>query len=117
MQTLQSVFKSIPYQLQESYPEKFFHAAIHLLFTYMGLSVHSEVCTSDGRLDAPVETDTHIYILEFKLDESAEVALAQIRRKEYYQAFWSKGKVVVGIGVNFSSATKNVEEWKVEVMG
>ena len=117
MQTLQSVFKSIPYQLQESYPEKFFHAAIHLLFTYMGLSVHSEVCTSDGRLDALVETDTHIYILEFKLDESAEVALAQIRRKEYYQAFWSKGKVVVGIGVNFSSATKNVEEWTVEVVG
>ena len=116
MQTLQSVFKSIPYQLQESYPEKFFHAAIHLLFTYMGLSVHSEVCTSDGRLDALVETDTHIYILEFKLDESAEVALAQIRRKEYYQAFWNKGKAVVGIGVNFSSATKNVEEWKVEVM-
>ena len=83
----------------------------------MGVSVHSEVCTSDGRLDALVETDTHIYILEFKLDESAEVALVQIRRKEYYQAFWSKGKAVVGIGVNFSSATKNVEEWKVEVEG
>lgn len=114
MQTLQSVFKSIPYQLQENYPEKFFHAAIHLLFTYMGLSVHSEVCTSDGRLDGLVETDTHIYILEFKLDESAEIALAQIRRKEYYQAFWSKGKPVVGIGVNFSSATRNIEEWKVE---
>lgn len=117
MQVLQSLFKGIPYQLYEHYPEKFFHASVHLLFTYMGLSVHSEVCTSDGRVDAVVETPTHIYLFEFKLDESAEIALAQIQRKQYHQAFWQKGKPVVGIGVNFSSQTRNVEGWKMEVMG
>jgi hypothetical protein len=110
------MFKTIPYFLHEKYPEKFFHAAIHLLFTYMGVTVHSEVCTSDGRIDALVETDSQVYIFEFKLDESAEAALNQIRRKEYYQAFWLKNKPVVGIGVNVSSTSKNIEEWKVETV-
>lgn len=116
MQILQGMFKDIPYQLHEHYPEKFFHAAIHLLFTYMGLSVHSEVCMADGRADAVVETPTHIYLFEFKLDQSADVALNQIRQKQYYQAFWKKGKPVLGGGVNFSSQTKNIEDWKLEQM-
>jgi hypothetical protein len=114
---LQGLFKSVPYFMHERYPEQFFHAAIHLLFTYMGLRVHSEVHTSDGRVDAVVETDTRVYILEFKLDRSAEETLAQIRTKKYYQAWWHLGKPVVGIGVNFSSETKNVEALKAEEMG
>lgn len=117
IQILQSIFKDIPYFLYEKYPEKFFHAAIHLLFTYLGLRVHSEVTTSDGRVDCLVETDRSIYILEFKLDQTAEAALEQIRRKKYYQGFWNKGKKVVGVGVNFSSKTRNIDAWREEEMG
>jgi hypothetical protein len=61
-----------------------------------------------------VETASYIYIFEFKLDESAEKALAQIRKKEYYQAFWNTEKPVIGIGVNFLSETRNIGEWKEE---
>ncbi len=57
-----------------------------------------------------VETNDRVYILEFKLDESAEVALAQIRAKKYYQAWWERGKPVTGVGVNFSSTTRNIEQ-------
>lgn len=114
---LQTLFKGLPYQLYEKAPERFYHASIHLLFSYMGLRVQSEVCTSDGRADCVVETDTRVYILEFKLDESAQAALEQIRQKKYYQAWWLKGKPMTGIGVNFSSQTRNIEEWKAEEMG
>lgn len=57
---LQGMFKGLPYQLYEKYPESFFHAAVHLIFAYMGLRVHSEVCTSDGRADAVVETSANV---------------------------------------------------------
>jgi hypothetical protein len=114
IRVLQTMFKSLPYFLYEKYPEKFFHAAIHLLFTYMGIRVHSEVCTSDGRVDSLVETNTHVYILEFKLDESPQAALEQIKRKKYYQPYWLKDKKVVGVGINFSGATKNIEGWVAE---
>jgi hypothetical protein len=117
MQILQEVFKKVPFFLHERYPEKFFHAAIHLLFSYLGVRIHSEVCTSDGRIDSLVETDTHVYILEYKLNRSAKAALAQIKQKRYYQAYWNVGKPVVGIGVNFSSKTKNIQGWVAEVVG
>ncbi len=116
MRILQSAFKGLPYQLYEKAPERFYHAAIHLLFTYLGLRVGSEVCTSDGRADAVVETDDHVYTLEFKLDQNPEAALEQIRAKKYYQTWWKRGKPVVGIGVNFSSQSRNIEDWKVEEM-
>ncbi|MCK6690895.1 MAG: PD-(D/E)XK nuclease domain-containing protein [Thermoanaerobaculia bacterium] len=96
--------------------ERFYHAAIHLLFIYMGLRIRSEVCTSEGRADALVETAQRVYILEFKLDQSASAALEQIRQKRYHQSFWNLGKSVVGVGVNFSSNTKNIGEWKAEGM-
>ena len=114
---LQGVFKGLPYFLHERYPEKFFHAAIHLLFSYLGIRIQSEVCISDGRIDSLVETDTRVYILEYKLDESAKVALEQIKHKKYYQAYWEKGKKVIGLGVNFSSETKNIEDWVAEELG
>ena len=108
---LQSVFADIPYHIYEKHPEKFYHAAIHLIFTYMGIRVHSEVCTSDGRVDSLVETPTKFYILEFKLDKTAEEALEQIMEKKYYRSAWEGGKPVVCVGVNFSSQTKNIESW------
>ena len=111
---LQEIFAHVPYFLHERYPEKFFHAAIHLLFTYMGIRVHSEVCTADGRADSLVETDTHVYILEYKLDKSPKEALDQIRQKQYYRAAWQHAKPITAIGVQFSSKTKNIEGWEVE---
>jgi hypothetical protein len=108
---LESVFADIPYQLYEKRPEKFYHAAIHLLFTYMGLRVRSEVCTSDGRVDSLVETPDRIYLLEFKLDKTAREALDQILSRKYYRSAWERGKPVTCVGVNFSSETKNIESW------
>ena len=111
---LQAVFADIPYGLYEKHPEKFFHAAIHLLFTYLGIRIHSEACTADGRVDSMVETPTKVYLLEYKLDQSPEAALEQIKQKKYYRAAWSLGKPVVCVGVNFSSKTKNIEGWMAE---
>jgi len=116
MKILSGMFSGIPFQLYEKTPERFYHAALHLLFSYMGLRVHSEVCTSEGRADAVVETSSKVYVLEFKLDQSTEAALKQIREKRYHQAFWNLGKPVVGVGVNFSSTSKNIEDWKAEQM-
>jgi len=113
MHILQSVFANIPYVLNAKYSENFFHAAIHLLFSYLGVRIHSEVCTAEGRIDSMVETDTHVFILEFKVDKSPEVALAQIKQKKYYQGMWLLGKPVIGIGVQFSSKTRNITHWSV----
>jgi hypothetical protein len=35
---------------------------------------YSEVIPANGRIDSMVETDTHVFILEFKVDKSVGVA-------------------------------------------
>jgi hypothetical protein len=114
MHILQGVFANIPYVLNAKYSENFFLAAIHLLFNYLGVRIHSEVCTAEGRIDSMVETDNHVFILEFKIDKSPELALKQIQEKKYYQGMWLLGKPVLGIGVQFSSESRNITHWSVQ---
>jgi len=61
-----------------------------------------------------VETDTHIYIFEFKLDKSVEAALAQIEEKRYADRYLSDSRQTVKIGANLNSTTHQLEAWRVK---
>jgi len=52
--------------------------------------------------------------LEFKYNKSADEALDQIKKKDYLGKFKNSGKQLVGIGINFSSENKVIDDWKVE---
>jgi hypothetical protein len=114
MENLKVLFQSIPYQLVSPSTEKFYHAAIHLIFTQMGLRIQSEVCTSNGRIDSVIEMSDTIYIFEFKLDISAKQALDQIRQKEYFMPYKLRNKKVIGVGIHLSSSLRNIKEWEEE---
>ena len=73
-----------------------------------------EYHTNRGRIDLVLETDRYIYVMEFKLNGTAEEALRQINDKQYAQSFASDGREVIKIGLNFSSETRNLEKWVVE---
>jgi hypothetical protein len=53
--------------------------------------------------------------MEFKLNGSADEALAQIREKGYAAPFAKDSRTVYKIGVNFSDELRNIQEVKVEV--
>ncbi len=112
IEVVNQLFATIPYQIFISDKEAFFHAILHLSFSGLGLVAQSEVSTSRGRVDTIVHLEDRIYILEFKLDESAEAALAQIRQKAYGTPFLSQGKEVIAMGISFSSETKSVADWQ-----
>lgn len=111
---INSLFKSIPSHIFIKEKEAYYHSLVYLVFQYLGQFIEAEVHTSDGRIDALVETDNRLYILEFKLDKSAEEALRQIHEKNYIARYRSRGKPITAIGVNFSSESKSVEDWKAE---
>ncbi len=110
---LSSLFASIPYQIAGT-QESYFHTVVHVVLTLTGFVVHSEIPTNQGRMDAVLDTGKHVYIFEFKLRESAEAALAQIRAKGYPERFRAAGKTLTLVGVAFDVEAKNVREWKVE---
>jgi hypothetical protein len=111
---LNSLFKSLPYELWQRENEHFYHAIIHLTFTLLGVYVQSEVQTSDGRMDALVQLKDYIYCFEFKLDKSADEAIQQIKDKGYLVPFAHENKKRIAVGINFSSKDKKVEEFKWE---
>jgi hypothetical protein len=111
---LNSLFKSLPYELWQKENEHFYHAIIHLTFTLLGVYVQSEVQTSDGRMDALVQMKDYVYCFEFKLDKSADEAIQQIKDKRYLEPFAHENKKLIAVGINFSSKDKKVEEFKWE---
>lgn len=80
----------------------------------IGVKISAEEKTNQGRIDAIVEVEDHIYIFEFKLNGSAKDTLEQIKKKEYFEKYWLRGKPITLIGANFSSETRKIDEWKQE---
>ena len=87
---------------------------IYLTFFYLGQYSEAEVNESNGRVDCVVKTATHIYILEFKLDKTAQAALMQIKERHYAGAFSDDARPKVLVGINFSSELKSIDDWAME---
>ncbi len=107
-------FSNIAAELWQKENEAFYHALIHLLCSLMGAYIQSEVNSAQGRLDSKMETADTIYILEFKLGKSAEEAIAQIEDRGYFKAYMDSKKKRIGIGINFSKTTKEIDQWLVK---
>lgn len=80
----------------------------------MGFYTKVEYHTNEGRIDLVLQTDQYIYIMEFKLNGTAEEALQQIKEKHYALPFETDSRKLLRIGVNFSSKTRNIEKWLAE---
>ena len=110
---LQSFFADTPYELIRDL-ELHYQNVLFIVFKLIGFYVKAEYHTSQGRIDLVLQTDHYVYIMEFKLEGTAEEALRQINDKHYAQAFASDKRTIFKIGVNFSNETRNIEKWIVE---
>ena len=111
MNRLTAFFADNSYQVAGE-AELYFQNALYLIFKIMGFHTQVEIPTSDGRMDVLIQTSDYIYIIECKLDGSAEEALQQIEVKNYAAPFAMDKRTVVKLGINFSSKTRGVESWK-----
>jgi hypothetical protein len=110
---LSSIFASVPYQITRT-EESYFHSVTHVVLALTAHVVHSEIPTNQGRMDAVLDAGERVYIFEFKLRDSADDALAQIREHGYPERFRAAGKPLTLVGVAFDTEAKNVREWKAE---
>ncbi|MDD6507339.1 MAG: PD-(D/E)XK nuclease domain-containing protein, partial [Prevotellaceae bacterium] len=72
-------------------------------------STVAEKETSEGRIDCVVECPNYVYILEFKLNGSAEAALKQIEDKGYAKPYVTDCRKLIAIGINFSSEKGTID--------
>lgn len=112
MKRLQSFFSDTPYELVRDL-ELHYQNVLFIIFRLVGFYTRAEYHTSEGRVDLVIRTDQFIYVMEFKLDGTAEEALQQIEEKQYALPFASDSRRLFKVGVNFSNATRNIEKWLV----
>ncbi len=114
METMTSIFASIPYTLESKRDEAYFHTIFYLMVCASGVNAHSEVLTCEGRIDLVMEFSDKIYIIEFKCNQNAETAIRQIREKGYEKKYRQTNKKIVFMGINFDINKRNVSDWKID---
>ena len=114
MERINNIFASAPKQTNQKQYELNCQAFVWLIFKLMGEFVLCEVQNGKGRSDAVVWQKDVIYLFEFKMDGSAKEALEQINSRNYPIAYKNDGRKIVKIGVNYSSAEKQLTEWIIE---
>ena len=106
---LRRLFASIPYQLHID-REAYYHSIFYAVMSVLGFDMDVEVSVSKGRVDAVLELDDKVYIMEFKykdcgpghsgeekqviFEEVLIKAMEQIKAKEYHAKHIGGGKTV-----------------------
>jgi hypothetical protein len=110
---------SIPYMRgdkdilsDEEKTEAHYHIIFYFFFRMLYNEVYAEVRSAKGATDVTIKTPKYIYIVEIKIDSTAETALHQIEEKGYATPYLADGREVVKLGINFSTEARNVSDWK-----
>ena len=110
MKLFQSIFAGIPYNIHVK-DEHYYQTVCYVVFDLLKLMVQAEVCTSNGRIDMMVAAGNWIYVIEFKLNKSADEAMKQIENKDYAAKYRKDGKRIMLIGVNFDFVKGSISDW------
>src|SRR5574344_508744 len=113
---LTSFLANISYRFQrkqdERECERHFQYTFYLIMQLLGkYNTYVEKETSQGRIDCVLECPGYVYIFEFKLNSTAEVALKQIDEKGYAQPYAADSRKIYNVGISFSSETGTVNDF------
>lgn len=113
MRRLEGFFANGDYQVMGDL-ELYFQNTLYVIFQMLGFYVEVERHTTNGRMDILIQTPQYIYVMELKVNQTAEVALQQIEEKGYAQLFANDSRKLFKIGINFSTETKLIDDWEIE---
>lgn len=113
LRLLQEFLSTVP-QCDNTDYEGHYQSVFYIIFTLLGYYADVEVRTPRGRVDVVLCTQTTLYVIELKLDRTADIALRQIDLKNYPERFALCGLPIVKAGVNFSRELRTIEDWRIE---
>ena len=113
METMKIFFAKVPYDVHLK-NESNFQLLFYSIFMLLGISITAESRTNNGRIDAVATNENFVFVFEFKLNKSDEIALQQIRERDYFRRYMDSGKKIILIGVNFDNAAGQIDRWSYE---
>ena len=121
MREMQAYMAGIPYvegfkkKLAEAATaEGFYEYTMYLIFSMLNVYARTQVKCAKGRADMVVWMPDAIYVMELKVNDTAESALRQIDDKGYARPFATDGRKIVKVGIKFSPETMTVEDWTID---
>ena len=112
LRLLQTFLSTVPYCDRTDY-EGHYQQMLYIIFSLLGIYVDVEVRTPSGRVDMVMRTATTLYVVELKLNQSAEAAMQQIDLKNYPERFARCGLPVVKVGINFDMERHTLKDWMI----
>ena len=85
---------------------------MYVVFSLLNSKVDTEVKSVLGHDDEVIKTKNDIYVLELKVDDSVDNALAQIDSKGYAIPYEADGRQLTKCGVTISSEVRNIVQWR-----
>ena len=116
IEAIKAFFASIPYQLASKVEdvqdtgkaEYHYHVILYTLLVAFGADIRIEEPTAKGRADMVLKMPKGIYVMELKVDDTAENALAQINQRGYADKYVTDGRPITKVGMTFSSTERNI---------
>ena len=112
LRQMQAFLAAVPYELVRP-SENYYQTVVYLLCRMLGFYTQAEYHTSRGRIDMMLQHGGYTYIFEFKIDGSADGAIAQINDRDYPLPFAADGTKLYKIGVNFNTEKRNIDDWRI----
>ena len=117
MVILKSLLAGVPYsESGKKVHEGRFRDVMYIVCKLLSMSLQCEMHTGLGRIDMTVETDSYVYIMEFKVDQSPEIAMRQIDNRHYADRYLADRRTIVKVGIEFSSSERNITFWTEDVV-
>lgn len=113
LQLLQTFLSTIP-QCDNTDYEGHYQSLLYVIFSLLGFYVDVEVRTPRGRVDVVLRTHSTLYVIELKLDKTADTAMQQIDLKNYPERFALCGLPIVKVGISFDRERRTLGEWRIE---
>ena len=118
---LQAYLEELPYvegfkkKLEEvSTAEGFYEWSFYLIFSMLNVYVQTQVKCARGRADMVVFMPDTIYVMELKINGTAQDALNQINDKGYALRYATDGRRIVKVGMGFSVEKRTMTEYIIE---
>ena len=109
---LQAYLLTIPY-CNNANSEGHYQQMLYIIFSLFGRYVDVEVHTVTGRVDVVMKTNRAVYVIELKLNKSAEAAMNQINLKDYASKFALSRLPIVKVGINFDTERRTIADWMI----
>ena len=118
LRELQAYLEGLPYvegfkkKLEEvTVAEGFYEWTFYLIFSMLNVYVQTQVKCANGRTDMVVFMPDTIYVMELKINGTAQDALQQIEDKGYAKRYATDGRRIVKAGMAFDTEKRSLTEY------